>query len=151
MKFITKPQIKKLRVLASKAFPNDDLYHEWLATQFKDMETGKPAESTKRISSQAAHYAIQMLLPEHERKNSKYYPRGSGYSNHLSDSQAKNIGGLAADLGWTPDGLLKFIQRQTGKNKTVEMLSGKEATKVIIGLERVFKHKQSYSSNQEAI
>ena len=145
MKKISKAQVKTLRALASKAFPNDALYHEWLYAQF-----GK--ESTLDLSTAMGHRAIQMLLPDWEKVETHgsasvrkgYYPDGSGWANHLSDKQAKNIGGLAADLGWSMEGLLKFIKRQTGQDKTVEMLSGKEATKVIIGLKRVLQYKQDY-------
>lgn len=138
---ITTKQIKKLRALASWRFPDDELYHAWLEQQFN-------VESTKDLSVGQASRAIWLLLPDEQRgKKPGIYPQGSGRGDHLTPKQARKIGGLAADMGWDRASLVSFIRRQTGLNKSVEMLSVKEAVKVITGMERVFNYNQQ--SGQE--
>lgn len=55
-----------------------------------------------------------------------------------SDAQVKRMELLAGLLGWTDENRLTgFIARQTGKHKTKMMVTGGEASKIIIGLQRI--------------
>lgn len=133
-----KKQIKAIRTLASRHFYNDDDYHDWLFEQFKK-------RSTKELNSYEASEAIQLLSfrkPPLRRDGGRYY-RGMGRAGDggvfITQAQADKIGALENAFGWSGDPfrLIGFIKKQTGKIKTVEMLSRSEASKVIIGLEKL--------------
>lgn len=75
---------------------------------------------------------------------------------HITTAQAQYVGLLEDELSWTsePQRLLGFIQRQLGgAKKTVPMLTNREASKVITGLERIVgrsKHTRSKARRAEA-
>lgn len=56
---------------------------------------------------------------------------------HVSYGQKQKMKALAALLGWNRKRLWGFIRKQTGQSKSEDMLLKKEATKVIIGLQRI--------------
>lgn len=66
--------------------------------------------------------------------------------------QVNKIRALAAMEEISDESLLAFIKRQTGRNKSIWMLSRSEAGKVIIGLQKVFSEgdKQMYALLNEA-
>lgn len=137
---INKGQIKALRTIASKIFPGDEEYRAWLYQRYE-------VESTKDISFHQANDALDALNKElnpNRKPQKRYY--GSGRkaanrrtNNHLHKSQAEKIGALEKLLSWDNDKtrLLGFITRQTGHNKAVQMLTPGEATKVIVGMQRI--------------
>lgn len=70
----------------------------------------------------------------------RYIGRGSvGQPGHLTQEQAGYIARLEDQLGWSnnPRRIAGFIKRVTGSISTVEMLSSRNASKLIIGLERL--------------
>lgn len=55
-----------------------------------------------------------------------------------SQEQINKVNALEGAAGWdNPKRMTGFIKRQTKKNKSRHMLTGKEASKVIIGLQRI--------------
>ncbi|APF20370.1 hypothetical protein Calab_1480 [Caldithrix abyssi DSM 13497] len=139
----SKKQIKLIRALAAHHFYDDDDYHDWLFDQF-----GK--KSTKELTGHEAHEAIQLLSFRKAplRVDGGRHYSGSGRAgdgrHFLTQAQANKIGALEYALGWSgnPFRLIGFIKKQTGKNKTVEMLSRSEASKVIIGLEKLLEEER---------
>jgi len=130
---ITKSQVRALRTAASKVFPNDELYHDWLMNNFK-------VESTLELSNTQARRAIDLLAKETGFKSKRNY-YGSGIKGQkagpLTENQAKKIGALERLLGWERKQTLGFIRRQTGKLCDVQMLRNYEAQKVIVGMQRI--------------
>ena len=136
---ITKDQIRAIRTIASRMFPDDDAYHNWLMNNYH-------VASTKDLSKQMASQIIEMLGdPTHtkisEESKGRYYGGGNPGSNrdHLTQAQADEIARLEDALGWTenPKRLRGFIVRQIGKHCTVEMLMNYEARKVISGMKKM--------------
>jgi hypothetical protein len=140
---ITTKQIKLLRVLAAKTFPDDQLYHDWLYEQFF-------VNSTKELRQVQANAAIKFLLGQskvvrHAEPESKI-KSGTGTAGdgqaYLTGRQSWKIGELVKALGWAdePSRLEGFLTRQTGgKVTTLRMLSRSEASKTIMGLEKILR------------
>lgn len=119
-----------LRAAASKVFPTDEEYYAWLGNEFS-------AERTRDLTPAQMKKALDQLnkLTGHTSKKRKH---GSG-TRFLSQAQADKIGVLEQALAWhkKPERLTGFIKRQTGQLKSVSMLTPKEASMVIVGLQRV--------------
>lgn len=63
--------------------------------------------------------------------------------NGLSESQKSNIYRLGyRELNWAGSDIIKFIKKQIGYEKRVEILTAKEATKVINGMEAIIKYRR---------
>jgi hypothetical protein len=135
---IDKKQIKILRTLASKVFKNgNDEYHAWLQKSFFDDDNRK---STTELTATEAREAINILMRYVSKPGatvSRY--KGSNNGVNLTYKQAAKISFMETALGWADNfaRMQGFIFKQTGKNKSVEMLSIGEAQKVITGLERI--------------
>jgi len=135
-------QIKIIHALANKVFPDRDEYRSALssfnATSSKDLST---EQATKLIKSM-----MQMVNPDTVKVNKVYKARGKrGVQAHLTQLQADRIAILIKLLKWNePKRLTGFIERQTSKLKAVDMLANYEATRVIVGLEKILS-----SGNQE--
>jgi len=70
---------------------------------------------------------------------SKYRGTGKqGYNLHITQPRADRIGILEDLLGWNEKRTQGFIFKQTGFNKSVEMLTSHEGSKVIIGMTRFY-------------
>lgn len=70
-------------------------------------------------------------------KGSRWNQRGENKTN-ITQLQADRIGLLAMFLEWDEKKIWAFIIRQCGMIKAVQMLTNKEAVKVIVGMQRVF-------------
>lgn len=138
MKKASAAQIKFLRSIAGKAFPDDAQYHDWLFVCF-----GK--ESTTELTIHEASEAIQLIQKQfpgtksHTLKSDYQGYGQAGTNGNITPRQAHQVAVLECALGWTdnPARLAGFITRQTGKQSAVQMLSVKEAQKLITGLERI--------------
>lgn len=160
MRRISNEQIVILRAVAVKVFGMCDEscksgkarcdFHSWLDEQFFHFDPPqRRRRSTKQLTITEAATAINALLQRfpgsrkvglHPPQSANYY--GSGFAGSLTPSQADRIGELEAQLGWqeNPERLLGFIRRQTKLIKSVEMLTNRQASKVITGLERLIKY-----------
>jgi hypothetical protein len=139
---ITNKQVIALRTAASKMFASDENYHDWLGTNFGKF-------STLQLTVNEAGEAIRLISKNYFNQKNRHYGTGKpGLQQHLTQRQATKIGFLEKILGWEnePGRMTGFIQRQTGRLKAVEMLMNWEATKVIIGLQRIIagKNKRLY-------
>lgn len=143
MKKISKSQIRLLRGVAARIFGECNCdgktsmcsYHAFLYDNFFSHDTKLPIRhSTKQLTRAEADVAIKHLMGAVPGKR-RYF--GSGVGICLTQSQADLIAKLERDLGWdkNPRRLRGFITRQTGgKLKSVEMLTNREASKVITGM-----------------
>lgn len=150
-KGISKDQIKALRTAASKLWGQCDCseawtcqYHNWLAENFDGIA------STKDLTQTQATLGISFL-----RKQINYQPKRSTYTGQgkrgraagrITPEQAQKIGALAQQLDWDDSAVRNFINRQTGQTMAVEWLREYQATKVIIGMQKILAHgdKQTY-------
>jgi len=130
-------QISALRTAASKAFKgNNDDYYAWLSDTYR-------VNSTKSLNFVQASEAITLLRKLCDYKDELRRYSGSGKKgragSHLTQAQANKIDTLEILLGWHDDRarLLAFIKRQTGQNSAVQMLLNYQASKVIIGMQRI--------------
>jgi hypothetical protein len=128
-KSISKDQIKALRTAAAKVFREESDYRDFLAQNFAGIT------STKDLDMHEAGRAITLLRKHTGYKEPRFEGQGTG--KRITDSQARKIAALVATLGWTNKGLFQFIERQTGKKCDVPMLLKHEASKLIVGLQRV--------------
>jgi len=120
MRAITKPQIKKIRTMASHIFGDDEDYHNWLIENF-----GK--KSTKKLNIHEASEAFRLLDGD-----------TSGYDGRLlSKAQGERIALLQDMMDWDSEHLVGFVDRQVKGGKKISQLYKHEARKVIIGLQRV--------------
>lgn len=136
--------IKPLRTAASKAFGDDDKYHDWLSDNYG-------VRSTLDLHNGQAIEALKLLSKITGFKGGQRYYTGQGKSGkqqHLTQGQASKIAVLEKILNWQSQNhrLRGFIKRQTGKLTTVEMLMNWEASKVIVGMQRIIagKNKRLY-------
>lgn len=133
---ITKDQTRALRSVASKVFKDNDRYHEWLMDNYG-------YSSTLELSKADAIQAINLLLKSvGQGIMLKQDDAGKlAIGNWLTPAQRSKIEKLEKELGWqdNPSRLIGFIKRQTRLNKSVRMLSVKEAQKVINGLNQMLE------------
>jgi len=137
---ISKNQIKAVRTLASKAFPDDETFRTALS--------GYGAEHTGELSYFDARDFITKLSAivnknpkeaEKFTKKKKYYGTGErGRQRHLTPLQAERILLLEELLGWNEVRTRGFIKKQINKDTAVQMLMNYEAVKVIVGMQRIF-------------
>ena len=125
---INKDQIRAMQTLRHKVFGTDEEYREWLANNFG----GK--RSTKDLSYAEAREGISLLAGNK--------PQDGPW---LSCKQAWLIDKMENELCWqdNPQRMVGFIRRQTGLNKTKEMLTVREASKVITGLKKLIKETEN--------
>lgn len=136
---IKKRTIKRLRTAASKLFPDDDRYHDWLFQEYG-------YESTLELSEDEAREAIRKIDQEKKKRKKRKFGKRKG--NWLSFEQKEFIKGLFEELE-IPRGKrqIGFIKKQIGQAKAVDWLSPKEASKVITGLKRF---RDSYHNGYES-
>mgnify|MGYP001155424868 CR=1 FL=1 len=133
MSNITKDQIKAYKTLINKLKIDKE-------TELSMLERYK-VNSCKFLSRSDAIWLIKELSKRvnEPKKNIGKGQRGS--QMHLTDLQAERIILLQQLLGYHDAGLQSFIHRQVGKLKSVSMLMNYEASKVIVGMEKVFAGK----------
>lgn len=140
MSNITKDQIKAYKTLINKLKIDKE-------TELSMLERYK-VNSCKFLSRSDAIWLIKELSKRvnEPKKNIGKGQRGS--QMHLTDLQAERIILLQKLLGYHDAGFQSFIHRQVGKLKSVSMLMNYEASKVIVGMERVFagKNRQLFLS-----
>lgn len=139
-------QVRLLRTLSSKTFPDDATYRAWLAETFPQAHWGDPARpSTLDLGPREADRAIKLLKGEarpqpREPWRGVYQCAGRrGAAAHLTQAQGDEIARHEHRLGWLgqPERLQGFILRQLGKRKAVPMLTLAEATTILNGLKKL--------------
>jgi len=152
---ISTKQIMAIKTLQSKLQMNDDGYHAalWEFAEAGSCTELSKSQATKFISdlsnklNKTAPYSSTPQSPASPGgAPSRYTGNGkNGRSKHLTPARANRIEILEDLLGWTgEEKLTKFIKRQVARLRPenilvhVNMLSNKEASKVIIGMQRVF-------------
>jgi hypothetical protein len=132
--FATTAQIKALKTLFRKNDLNAEDEDRILA--------GYGVKSCTKLTIKSASSLITKLSEGLKKPDKKYTGKGTrGQQMHVTQLQAERIDLLQQLNGWGNQGLYKFIARQTGKNKPVQMLMNFEAVKVIVGMERVYAGK----------
>lgn len=130
MKDIDKKR-KRFHALKNKVFGKDDaLYRDFLSTNFG----GKA--SFKNLTAQEIGEAITMLA---KMSGEKVYTASGkrGSQRFLTPGQEERIDILKGLLGWTGAGVLGFVSKQTKQNKAVRWLMNYEASKVVLGMQKV--------------
>jgi hypothetical protein len=119
-------------IIAKNIFPDEEARRAWL-----EQQTG--FTSSKDLTTRELYWCVLTLsgkTPDYQlRKRAKAYT-GAGSGNRITPAQARKIGAIERDLGWTPGSkqMIHFIGRQINRPCGVSMLSKTEATKVINGL-----------------
>lgn len=131
-----KPSTKKQRMMIAtmgrRYFVDDDQYR-----QFLDDNYG--VESSTELTLEEARDCIDVLKCL---MDGRPVPERRGRGIWISDDQRDKIMALFDLCGYTSaPGIYKFLNRQTGKNKGIHMLTRYEATKVILGLQRIYAGK----------
>lgn len=134
---ISKSQIGYIKSLAANVFPYDDEYRAWLSRTFG-------VESCTALTRSQGITAIDDLKAMADGKTpppthrGRFTARGErGYAHLLTQEQADEIARHQDLLGWGTHALNRFLNRQTGKQKSVSMLTKREATKVLTGMQRI--------------
>jgi hypothetical protein len=148
--YATLRQIKKIHTLKSKLSLSDEDYRQNLSVF--------SAETSKELSTDQASLFISNLektlnkinpLPKTtaepglQRPGSanKYYGKGRrGMQIHLTELQAQRINILQDLLGWNETRTTGFIKHQLNLNKAVQMLTNFEASKIIVGMQRILSN-----------
>lgn len=126
---IKKRTVRRLRAAASKLFPEDDLYYQFIGQHYG-------VESTLELTEKQAIEALQTI--DQELKVQKVKTHGKRRKGFLTSNQKEYIEGMFAELGWDPGPRQwGFIKKQIGKQSSVDMLTNRDASKVITGLERM--------------
>lgn len=126
---IQKRTIKRLRTVASKVFGDDEQYYQFIGTNYQ-------VDSTLDLTEEQAEEAISIL--DRELKARKRAEHGRRDPKMISQNQKEYIEGLFKELGWAEGPRWwGFIAKQTGKKSTLNMLTRRDASKVIVGLERM--------------
>jgi len=126
---INNGQKQCIHIIRRKMWGDDRKAYEDILTNYYG------AESCKDLSVAEASDFIDRLKTIQEGKPMPPIHRGRLWA---SDAQIRKIDALVTLLGWDEEKRLNgFIKRQTKRNKTKLMLTGGEATKVLIGLQRI--------------
>ena len=135
---ITKKQIIAIKTLSDKLGLTDAEEDEMLYGN----------SSVSNLSKRQASALIGELSKRCENNPPKHKPRtgytgkgSKGQQMHLTQPQAERIGLMKTLLGWSDAGIQSFIHRQIKKLKGVDMLMSFEASKVIVGMGRVYADK----------
>jgi len=137
-------KVRVLRALAAKIFPEESLYHDWLAATFFAQDKAPRRTSTLQLSVAELNTGIRLLMacvnPQPKpAQRGRYTVRT--LLGKITQRQADLISLLEDYLGWTenPERLRGFIKKQTGMDKEVQDLGNREASKVITGMKRILK------------
>jgi len=113
----------------------------------KKHNTKAPAYSTGAPSSNGkgdvnAEVATHPFTPSERgikpNGRKKYYGKGrAGFQHHITPGQAERIAILEGLLGWNSVRTTGFIKRMTRENKAVQMLMNYQASKIIVGMQRI--------------
>lgn len=134
---VNKQTIRRIRAIASKIFPGDEEYRAWLGRQFAK-------SSTLELSQEEGDGAVLMLNGMIKSNDLKRYDQ------HATKHQKQYIESIFEQLGWD-NGPRQwgFILKQIGKQKSIAMLTGPEASKIISGLKRMIK--DGYPKEQKTV
>lgn len=121
-------QKQKIAIMRRQIFERDEDYRNWLESRYGE-------RSCTDISYYEAIDCIDML--EHMQNGETLPPRRRKWP-WCSHAQLDKINALLHMMRWDSERAQGFIERQTGRSKTPDMLTGKEATKVIVGLQKVY-------------
>lgn len=153
----TKKQVIVIKALASKIYSDDDEYRFALKSYGVD-------SSKKLTIEQASSFITKLSLHKKSSKTQQNPAAGGtapaagsaiytgtgkrGMQRHLTAAQGVRISILEKILGWNKNSTYDFIKKQTGKNKSVEMLMNYEAGKVIVGMQMIIVNsdKEKYKS-----
>jgi hypothetical protein len=155
---VTKAQVKTIHTLVSRLRVDDDTYRGMLSgygvESCKDLMKWQAGELITALSNLGKQQGIKPAPVK------KVYGTGErGKNKHLTDDQAIRIVILARLLGWMPNQdintplhpsqegnynrLTGFIRRQVGELKAVQMVTNEQASKVIVGMQRVLASKMA--------
>lgn len=124
----TKKQRQKIAIMRKQAFQDEDSYRGFLQKRYG-------VRSCTEISKYEAIDCIDVL--EHLVKGKLLPPQRRRFP-FLSHAQYNKLQALVDFMEWNEERINGFIQRQTGKQKTIDMLTGREATKVIVGMQKIY-------------
>lgn len=127
---ITKAQIKAIHTAKAQIFQTEEDYRDWLFKNFGVV-------SSRDLSYSQAREAVGLLM-----RFTGYDKTNKRASYRITKAQLNRIKSLEIIAGWNdnPQRLLGFIEKQTGKQTTPEMLTKAEAKKIIIGLLRILSN-----------
>nr|BDD47007.1 hypothetical protein 2 [Balneolaceae bacterium] len=131
MMSISKRTVKRLRTVESK-LTKKAAYFDYYA--FIGRNYG--VDSTLDLTEAQAEEAISILDEELSKLKKKGYDRKR--PGMITPAQKEYAEGLFAELGWDRGPRWTgFIEKQTGKKASLDMLTNREASKVITGLEKL--------------
>lgn len=141
---INKKQIIALRTAASKVF-SDDEFREFLAFNFdgvlstKDLDSEQASVAITLLSNQIGYTGRDATHRVSTNKRAYGIGKKGRAAGRITQAQAEKINGLCELLGWEIDGkeILRFVERQTGSMKSVSWLLNYQASKVIVGMQKV--------------
>lgn len=126
---IQKRTIRRLRAAASKLFPDDEYYYQFIGQQFG-------VDSTLDLTESQGEEALSII--DRELKARKQQDHGSRKPGMITPNQREYIEGLFKTLGWVEyPRQIGWFKKITGKQCSINMLTNREASKVITGLERM--------------
>jgi len=145
MKFITPGQIKAIKTLVGKLALTEAEEDAMLSSYGVD-------SCTKLVRSDASSLINELIKKfESHLKHRTPSRNNAGHARdqqrYVTDLQIERTNMLVELNGWSAEGLTKFINRQTGKLKAIQMLTKWEASKLIIGLTRVYAGENHYIYN----
>jgi hypothetical protein len=134
--FCTPAQVKTIHTIVSRLSVDDDTYRGMLSgygvESCKDLMKWQAGELITALSNLGKSQGIKPAPVK------KVYGTGQrGQNRHLTAEQADRIEVLKQLLKWDDARLFVFIGRQTGAMRGVQMLTNYQATKVIVGMQRV--------------
>lgn len=126
---IQKRTTRRLRAAASKLFPDDEQYYNFIGQNYG-------VDSTLDLTETEAEEAIGII--DAELKALKRSNHGRRKGSFLTLNQKEYIIGMFDELGWEKGPRQwGFIEKQINRKCTIDMLKNREASKVIQGLEKL--------------
>ncbi|PAF51300.1 phage protein GemA/Gp16 family protein [Helicobacter sp. 13S00477-4] len=134
IKIHTHPKYKELK--------NNEAWEDWLYVRYKEKSSGllsisELEEILHIFSGRRNDRDFALIDPNREIIIKK---------GRLSFAQLQKIRIIKEELSWNDKDLEGFMTRMLKKSKALRELSIKEASKVIIGLEKTLKYKKSKGS-----
>lgn len=139
---ITVDQIKTIHILKSKLKISHSEYESILSgykvETSKDLLLWQASELIRNLSDKVSKMGFAYVKAKGKR----------GRERHLTPEQLSRIEVLQKLLGWDSLQLTGFLERQVKRLTDVSMIMNFEATKVIIGMQRVLSDKISSKTKQ---
>lgn len=142
---LSRGKVIAISILAKDVFSDDETFRIALAGYGVSSKKDLTERQGSRLIAQLHQVKGDSKFKGGKRKPAQQNGGQGSYAGHgkrgsqarITFEQGERIGILKNILGWTDNGMYKFVKRQIKRDTGVEMLRNYEASKVIVGMQIV--------------